>query len=134
FSEKERKDHHLKGLAGIEMALREGACHDALERIRVAIQTFNHNCRFNREEIFGQGANTRAQAFLRSLKDDQYNDAQVYRVNRDAFIALRYALGHPDILKDPLQPLHDKELWGKNTSFAPQLGDSKLMDPWFWYI
>ena len=68
------------------------------------------------------------------LKDDQYNDAEVYRVNRDTFIALSYTPEDPGIAKDPLQPLDDKQLWGKNMSFGPQLGNSKLMDPWFWYV
>ncbi len=45
----------LQQLVSVELVLREGQCHDALERLRLAIQTFNANLRFKKNYVGPSG-------------------------------------------------------------------------------
>ncbi|TFK61666.1 hypothetical protein BDN72DRAFT_777997 [Pluteus cervinus] len=135
FTGEQRKELGLDDLGGVEERLRVGQCYDALDRIRLAIKTFNFNCTATQAEIFGQGPNTRAQAFLRSLKADQVDDAAVYRLGREAYVKLRYPSNDEVLIgEDPLKPLLDTELWGKDTTRQPVLGDTHRHEPWFWTV
>lgn len=129
FSEAFQAAYGLNELGKIEYALREGQAHDALESVRKAIKMFNHNLDIKKSFVFGQHANTRAQAFLKQLAADKVSSADKYRRARVALCKLGMAE------KDPvLQELHDDQLWGKDTSHMSQLGDSKIQDPWFWSV
>jgi hypothetical protein len=129
FNEPQRRSLGLGKLAEVEYALREGQAYDALDKLRLAIQTFNHNLKFKVDQVRGQGANTRAQAFLRTLSSNKISAADKYRTARAALLVL----GLPP--EDPsLQPLHDTQLWCKNESAAPAQGDTRREDPWYWMV
>lgn len=42
-----------------------------VDKLRLAIQTFNHKLKFKVDQVRGQGENTRAQAFLRTLSSNK---------------------------------------------------------------
>jgi hypothetical protein len=88
FSEPQRQSLGLGELANVEYALREGQAYDALDKLCLAIQTFNHNLKFKVDQVCGQGANTRAQAFLRTLSSNKINAADKYWTARTALLAL----------------------------------------------
>jgi hypothetical protein len=119
----------LTSLAAIEYQLREGQAYDALEDVREKIKIFNANLDFKKANVFGQRANTRAQAFLSQLSADKVSGAEKYRVARRALI--RLGLSESDT---SLQELHDDQLYGKDASRPARLGDSKKEDPWFWMV
>lgn len=125
----ERNQHGLVDLAKIEFNLREGQAHDALEEVRLAIKTFNYNLKFKVQNVRGQSANTRAQAFLTTLTTDKIKSAQKYRLARNALIAL--GLSSTDL---SLQPLIDSQLWAKDSSKPSRLGDTRTEEPWFWSV
>jgi hypothetical protein len=129
FSEPQRQSLGLGELANVEYALREGQAYDALDKLRLAIQTFNHNLKFKVDQVRGQGANTRAQAFLRMLSSNKINAADKYRTARTALLALGLSADDRS-----LQPLHNTQLWCKNDSAAPGQGDTRKEDPWFWMV
>ena len=58
FNEPQQQSLGLGELAKVEYALREGQAYDALDKLRLAIQTFNHSVRFKIDQVHGQGANT----------------------------------------------------------------------------
>ena len=100
-----------------------------MDEVRKAIKIFNHNLDFKKTYVHGQGPNTRAQDFLRTLTNDKINGAEKYRTERKALLAL--GLSEDDqVLKD----LRDDQLWAKDTSKAAHLGDSRKEDPWFWHV
>lgn len=119
----------LNSLATIEFMLWEGQAHDALESLRIAIKTFNYNFQFKTDHVFGQGPNTRAQAFLQELSAGKVSAADKYRTARAALIALGLPQDDPT-----LQPLSNDQLWAKDSSKPSRLGDTKKEDPWFWTV
>ena len=129
FDEPQRRFLGLGELAKVEYALREGQAYDALDKLRLAIQTFNHNMKFKINQVCGQGPNTRAQAFLRTLSNDKIGTADKYRTARTALLALGLSRDDPS-----LQPLHDNQLWCKNESAVPAQGDTKREDPRYWMV
>ncbi|TFK59869.1 hypothetical protein BDN72DRAFT_745195, partial [Pluteus cervinus] len=90
----------IRPLVHIELQLREGQCHDALDKLRLAIQTFNANLKFKKEYVHGQSANTRAQAFLRTLSNDKDSAFDTYTRARQALLCLGFAANDQS-----LQPL-----------------------------
>ena len=62
-----RSSYGMDRFGAIEYTLREGQAHDALESVRKAIRTFNFNLKFKQLQVRGQGPNTRAEGFLRTL-------------------------------------------------------------------
>jgi len=129
FDQHMRKSLGLTSLAAIEYQLREGQAYDALEDVREKIKIFNANLDFKKANVFGQRANTRAQAFLSQLAADKISGAEKYRVARRALI--RLGLSESDAT---LQELHNNQLYGKDASRPARLGDSKKEDPWFWMV
>ncbi|KAF9486051.1 hypothetical protein BDN70DRAFT_988377 [Pholiota conissans] len=129
FSQPLRLSLGLDKYAEIEYTLREGQAHDALESVRKAIRTFNFNLKFKKEQVRGQGANTRAQNFLRTLTADKLSSAEKYRISRRALLSL--GLSADDAV---FQELLDTQLWSKNSAAPLKLGDSHLDDPWFWTV
>ena len=119
----------LDSLATIEFTLWEGQAHDALESLRIAIKTFNYNFQFKTDHVFGQGPNTRAQAFLWELSAGKVSAADKYRTAHTALIALGLPQDDPT-----LQPLSNDQLWAKDSSKPSRLGDTKKEDPWFWTV
>ena len=103
--------------------------HNALRSLRLAIQTFNYNLKFKKTHVHSQGLNTRWQQFLQSLSKSKVGAADKYRRARKALLAL--GLCPTD---KSLQPLLDSQLWGKNDSTAPDLGETKKEEPWFWTV
>jgi hypothetical protein len=125
-------DHEKLGLtelAKLEYQLRLGQAHDALEGLRTKIKIFNTNLAFKKGNVFGQQPNTRAQQYLKTLLADKVNAADKYRQARQALLNL--GLSESD---QSLRPLHDHELWGKDTSHLARLGDTKREEPWFWTV
>lgn len=129
FDQRLREHFGLTSLALTEYKLREGQAYDALEDLRRKIKIFNANLDFKKTNVFGQGANTRAQGFLSQLSADKISAAEKYRVARRALITL--GLPESDMA---LQELHDNQLIGKDMSRPPKIGDSKRVDPWFWTV
>jgi len=129
FDQHTRKSLGLTSSAAIEYQLREGQAYDALEGVREKIKIFNANLDFKKANVFGQRANTRAQAFLSQLSADKISGAEKYRVARRALI--RLGLSESDT---SLQELCDDQLYGKDASRPARLGDSKKEDPWFWMV
>ena len=127
FNQVLRKRFDLTSLAIIEYQLREGQAFDALHDLREKIKIFNVNLDFKKKNVFGQGPNTRAQAFLKQLTADKVNAADKYRIAYRALICLGKA-------ETGLQELHDDQLFGKDASRGAKLGDSKKEDPWFWTV
>ena len=119
----------LTSLAVVERQLREGQAYDALDDLCEKIKIFNTNLDFKKKNVFGQGANTRAQNFLKQLAADKVNAADKYRTAYRALISLGLSASDPS-----LQELRDDQLFGKDASRPAKLGDSKREDPWFWTV
>lgn len=121
--------HDIEVLVDIELALRKGQAHDALNKLRTSIRIWNYNFEFKKNEVRGQKQNTRAQRFLKTLHEDIKSAAATYR-------RARAALVHLGIPEDNVvfRPLLDSELYLKNTSKPAKLGDNRKEDPWFWYV
>jgi hypothetical protein len=130
FSEPLRVHLGLEEAAQVEFQLRDGQAHDALEALRLAIKTYNYNISFKKTQVFGQGANTRSQAYLKSLENDKQTEADRYIHARSALLNLGLSP------RDPvLRPLDKStQLFSKNYFASAQLGDSRKSDPWFWNI
>lgn len=129
FNQAVRSSLQLNKLAAVEYSLREGQAYDALENVRLAIKIFNFNLDFKKTYVHGQGPNTRAQEYLRTLTNDKKTAADTYRRSRAALIKL--GLSETD---SSLRELLDSELWSKDTSRPARLGDSRKEDPWFWTV
>ena len=129
FNQVQRDHLGLTSLAIIEHQLREGQAYDALDDLCEKIKIFNANLDFKKKNVFGQGANTRAQNFLKQLAADKVSAADKYRTAYQALISLGLSVSDPS-----LQELHDDQLFGKDTSRLAKLGDSKREDPWFWTV
>jgi hypothetical protein len=127
-----RAAYNLSGLAEAEYRLREGQAHDALEKLRFCIQVYQYNVRFKKEHVFGQRANTRAQAYLMTLAHDRDRASEKYRRVRKAL--LRLGLSPQDSTFRALNEKDEAFDATKNTSRASKLGDSKKEDPWFWDV
>lgn len=78
FSDAKRRSLGIHELARVEYSLREGQAHDALDKLRLAIQTFNYNMKFKLDNVRGQHPNTRAQQFLSSLSQDKVSATDKY--------------------------------------------------------
>jgi len=128
FNQGLRKRFGPTSLAVIEYQLREGQAYNALDSLREKIKIFNANLDFKKNNVFGQGANTRAQDFLKKLGTDKVSAADKYRIAYQALISLGLSAS------DPLQALCDDQLFGKDASRLARLGDSKRADPWFWMV
>lgn len=129
FNEPVRQSLGLAHLAAIERSLREGQAHDALHDLRLAIQTHNHNLKLKETSGHGQAHNTRWQSFLKTLSKSKVGAADKYRRAYTALLALGLS-----VKDQALQPLHDNELWGKNESREPAVGETKKVEPWFWAV
>ena len=129
FSDAHRMSLGIQELAKVERSLREGQAHDALDKVWLAIQTFNYNTKFKVDNVRGQRPNTRAQEFLSSLSKDKVSAADKYRRVRTAL--LRLGLPEGDL---SLQPLLNDQLWSKNENSPAAQGDAKREDPWFWTV
>lgn len=119
----------LAELAEVEYELRLGQAYDALNDVRTKIKIFNTNLDYKKHNVFGQRSNTRAHQYLQTLSVDKVSAADKYRQARQALLIL--GLPKND---ESLRPLHDHELWGKDTSHLGQLGDTKREEPWFWTV
>ncbi|TFK63368.1 hypothetical protein BDN72DRAFT_902463 [Pluteus cervinus] len=128
YPDDKHRPRSMDDFAKIEFSLREGQCYDALHKLRLAIQTFNHNLKFKQQFVHGQSPNTRSQSFLQTLSSDKVHAQEKYRRAYQALLNL--GLSPSD---ESLQPLLDNQLWSKDYSKEAALGDSKLEEPWYWY-
>ena len=126
---KDRLAYGLERLANIEYKIREGRAYDALEGLRKNIQIFNHNLGFKKENVQGQGPNTRAERYIQSLTAEKVSAADQYRMARKGLLALELS---PE--DETLQDLRNDQLWAKDTSHLSKIGDSRREDPWFWMV
>jgi hypothetical protein len=129
FNDAQRRSLGIHELARVEYSLREGQAYDALDKLRLTIQTWNFNVKFKIDNVRGQGPNTRAQQFLSTLSNDKVSAADKYRRVRTALLAL--GLSEDD---KSLQPLLNTQLWCKNDNAPAALGDAKTEDPWYWMV
>jgi len=129
FTKPTRTALGLNDLVDIELELRKGQAHDALAALRIAIKTFNANLQFKVAFVHHQRANTRAQAYLRTLQHEKKDATARYQ---RAYTALLHLGFSPE--DKSLQPLHDNQLWMKDVSKTAQMGDSRKEDPWFWTV
>jgi hypothetical protein len=129
FSDAQRSFLGIQELARAEYSLREGQAHDALDKLRLAIQTFNYNVKFKLDNVRGQRPNTCAQEFLSSLSKDKVSAADKYRRVRTALLTL--GLSEND---KSLQPLLNTQLWCKDENAPAAQGDAKTEDPWYWMV
>jgi hypothetical protein len=129
FPQHVRTQLNLDSLASEEYRLREGQAHDALESLRRAIQTYNFNVDFKKNQVRGQGANTRAQNYLQVLEADKKRAALKYAHAREALLKLGLSANDKILRKLDFTNLH-----GKNMAKPPKLGDSKKEEPWFWNV
>jgi len=129
FTNTQRGSLRIQELARVEYSLREGQAYDALDKVRLAIQTFNYNVKFKTNNVRRQNANTRVQRFLLSLSNDKVNAADKYQRVRTALLAL--GLSADDKL---LRPLLNDDLWCKNENAPAAQGDAKTKDPWYWMV
>ncbi|KAJ7724933.1 hypothetical protein DFH07DRAFT_971050 [Mycena maculata] len=113
FNEHTRAAHGMSQLSTIEFGLREGQAHDALGDVRHAIKTFNFNIAYKIQHVDGQ----------RIVAADEYRRA------RTALVLLGL-----DPIHHSLKPLHNEELYAKNTRDSPKMGESGDVDPWFWTV
>jgi len=116
-------------LARVEYSLWKGQVHDALDKLRLAIQTFNYNIKFKLDNVRGQCPNTRAEQFLLSLSKDKVSAADKYRRVRNALLALGLSADDKSLC-----PLLNDELWCKNENAPTAQGDVKTEDPWYWMV
>ncbi|TFK58984.1 hypothetical protein BDN72DRAFT_723932, partial [Pluteus cervinus] len=119
----------LNSFVPVELALREGQCHDALDSLRTAIKTFNANYRDKQTSIRGQHPNTRAQAFLDTLQKDKVSALEKYNRSRDALLRLGFSPHNKS-----LQPLSKSQLWGRDMGAPAELGATRKEEPWFWTV
>lgn len=125
----------IKALANVEHSMRHGQAYDALQDLRFTIQTYNANLDFKKKSVRGQGPNTRAEDFLRTLKAQQRAFAQTYNRARKARLCLEEVWQDLKAETDQdLLEILDSELWGKDTSRAAGSGDTATEEPWFWCV
>jgi hypothetical protein len=117
----------LQPLVPIEKALRQGQCHDALDKLRLAIKTFNANRDWKKMNIRGQTANTRAQDFLKTLDSHKVSAHRKYTNARNALLNLGFSVDDKTF-----RPLLQSELWGRDMGAPLELGDTRNPEPWFW--
>ena len=119
---------NLQALVNVELILRKGQAHDALDKLRSSIRVWTLNFEFKIKEVRGQEQNTRAQRLLNSIREKIDAVADTYRRARAALV--RLGMPEDDVV---FRPLLDNELYMKNTGKPAQLGDNRREDPWFWY-
>ena len=129
FGDAHRRSFGIHKLARVEYSLQEGQAHDVLDRVRLAIQTFNYNMKFKTNNVRGQHTNMWAQQFLLSLSKDKVSTANKYRHIQTALLTL--GLSEND---KSLQPLLDNQLWCKNKNAPVAQEDAKTEDPWYWMV
>ncbi|KAG6848173.1 hypothetical protein H0H93_002703 [Arthromyces matolae] len=128
FSADRREELGLVEAATVEFKLREGQAHDTLQDVRTAIKTVNANVHFKKNNVSGQGPNTRAQKHLNSLLAEKKDAVHRYQHTYKALLAL--GLSESD---KALQPLNEQDAKSKDVTERRKLGDSKVRDPWFWH-
>jgi len=79
FTDTQRGSLRIQELARVEYSLREGQAYDTLDKVRLAIQTFNYNVKFKTDNVHGQNANTQVQRSLLSLSNDKVSTADKYQ-------------------------------------------------------
>ncbi|KAF6747941.1 hypothetical protein DFP72DRAFT_853943 [Ephemerocybe angulata] len=127
-----RASRKLDSLTRTELKLWEGQAHDGLAELGMAIKTYNFNVKFKKDNVVGQGPNTRAEMFLRTLNSEKVRAGQKYRQARKVLLRLGFDPHDPT-----LRPMDEKDEateQSKNTSIPSKLGDSKKSEPWFWNV
>lgn len=114
FSDAQRRSLRIDMLAKVEYALCEGQAHDALDKVRLAIQTFNYNVKFKVDNVRGQGPNTRAQQFLSTPSQDKVKTTYSFSPLTCIQVSLRpfsfqtgIGILHYDIQHFPARPQHN---------------------------
>ncbi|KAF8657606.1 hypothetical protein AX16_002162, partial [Volvariella volvacea WC 439] len=88
-----------------------------------AIQTYNFNFAKKVHNVHGQKNNTRANAFMSTLKAEQRTIALLYNGTYKALLAL----GRPKEDND-LRPLEANQLWGADMNNLPKICETKRQE------
>lgn len=126
----EREELGLVELAEKEYVLRCAKADHALARLRVAIQTYNTFLTFKHKNFRGQREVTRAEAKIASHHRDIAREAEGYRRQHKALVAL--GLKEEDGRRYRI--LRDDELKHLHVSAAQpeRLGECQMKPAWFW--
>ncbi|KAF7334787.1 hypothetical protein MSAN_02365300 [Mycena sanguinolenta] len=117
FAPVTRSELNMQALGQVEYELRQGQAFDALGETRTAIRTLQYNLELKKTTIYGVGANTKAQNFLKTLHNDIHVGADTYRRARVALVKL----GMPD--DDPaMRKLPESWIWstGRGTNLSEE--------------
>lgn len=96
-------------LAEIEWKLRIAQAHESLENVRHNLQMRAHLHRFKRQNVRGQGANTRARNAIAVVQARIDAAAKEYRVSQAALVSLAALLGKVGWC-NILKPLEDSDI------------------------
>ncbi|KAH8813613.1 hypothetical protein DL96DRAFT_525303 [Flagelloscypha sp. PMI_526] len=122
-----RNGHSL--VPQVELKLRQGQAHDALQSLRESIIEFLYMVKARRLNPTSTKQATRSQQFLTSLAAEKYSAFDKYNFVRKRMLVLGLK---PE---DPIfRPLLTSECWMKDPTEERELGDGSTPDPWFWNI
>jgi hypothetical protein len=117
-------------LAEIEWQLRDAQAHEALDKLRHALQTRAHLFRFKQKNIRGQGPSTRARTAINQAQARVNVAAAEYHLSRGALESLSASLrkvGWDQVLQ-PLKESDIRELSGEDEA----LSHGKQKISWIW--
>jgi hypothetical protein len=130
LSHPERILYSMEHTAPLEMKLWEGEAHDALQSLRSAYK-YALSCRKQKGRkgnfVVGQELNTRAGNIIREADKKMRKHAAKYHQACAAMISL--GLGKNDTI---FPPLHDKDMWMKDSMQSCDVGDGTKTDGWIW--
>ena len=115
----------------IELRLREGQAHDALNELRQGLRSRAYMLKFKDRFLRGQGANTRACNCVKALDAKINSAADKYRVGYRSFTILSESLGHVG-WKEKLRPLADADIRALTDTFDLRPGEGRRKVSWIW--
>jgi len=115
----------------IELRLREGQAHDALNELCQGLRSRTYMLKFKDRFLRGQGANTRARNCVKALDVKINSAAAKYRVAYRSFATLSESLGHVG-WKEKLHPLADEDIRALTDTFDLRPGEGRWKVSWIW--
>ncbi|KAI6156579.1 hypothetical protein BKA82DRAFT_4325506 [Pisolithus tinctorius] len=120
-------------LAMIELRLREGQAHDALNDLRQGLRSRAYMLKFKDHFLHGQGANTRARNCLKALDTKINTAATRYRVAYRALTILAPLVGQVG-WRDKLRPLVDEDISALTDAYDLRPGEGQRRVSWIWRL
>ena len=115
----------------IELQLREGQAHNALNELRQGLQSHTYMLKFKDHFLHGQGANTQAHNCVKALDAKINSAAAKYHVGYRSFTTLSESLGHVS-WKEKLCPLADADICALTDTFDLRPGEGRRKVSWIW--